>query len=211
MTVRRDNNFIWITWLPDIMTGDKSCLWGPWFRAHFQNYEKMPSDFNEAVWKLDHSRLMQQLLAEQPGEKIHVQDQNKFRYVRESGLTVSGVPDLVIQSGRDTTVYDAKTGQPRTSHQMQVMLYMYFLPQCLAEYRGMALKGCVVYKTHRVPIPADAIDEKFAGNVHYFLDVLDSDAPPLRVPSEQDCRFCDITKADCPERVDSATISEAES
>ena len=32
---------------------------------------------------------------------------------------------------------------------------------------------------------------------------LSADKPPTRVPSRPECRFCDITAKDCPDRVDS--------
>ena len=32
---------------------------------------------------------------------------------------------------------------------------------------------------------------------------LKADEPPARIPSPQECRFCDITPTDCPERFDS--------
>ena len=36
-----------------------------------------------------------------------------------------------------------------------------------------------------------------------ILRRLAAEAPPRRVPSAQECRFCDITAKDCPDRVDS--------
>ena len=34
--------------------------------------------------------------------------------------------------------------------------------------------------------------------------------PPRPVPSAQECRFCDISAADCPERVDEPTLHQGE-
>ena len=38
----------WITWLPRLLTGENSCEWAIWFKAHFQDWTKPPSDFDQA-------------------------------------------------------------------------------------------------------------------------------------------------------------------
>ena len=40
------------------------------------------------------------------------------------------------------------------------------------------------------------------------LPRLAADQPPARVPSRQECRFCDITAADYPERMDEGSEPE---
>ena len=35
-----------------------------------------------------------------------------------------------------------------------------------------------------------------------------ADKPAARVPSEHECRFCDITAEDCPERLDADTQTD---
>lgn len=211
MTVPRDNNFVWVTWLSRVMAGEKSCVWASWFRTHHQGYTRMPSDFNEAQWKMEHTRRLSDLAAElrARGEAVRVEAQNRFRYERPSGLVLAGTPDLVSSDG-NTTVYDVKTGQPRASDQVQTMIYMYCAPRCRPDYRGVQLEGCVVYKTHRVPIPASAVNDRFEENLHHYLDMLDAETPAPRVPSEDECRFCEITSADCPERVETDATTQAE-
>ena len=44
------------------------------------------------------------------------------------------------------------------------------------------------------------MDAEFERNFNYFLDILDSGTPAIKVSGE--CRFCDIGKADCPERIE---------
>lgn len=48
--------------------------------------------------------------------------------------------------------------------------------------------------------PAKAIDEAFKKQVTYFLNILEAADPPERTPGPSECRYCDITIADCPER-----------
>jgi len=100
-------------------------------------------------------------------------------------------------------VYDAKTGQQRGSDSIQVMLYMSFLPECHDRYKGETLSGCVVYNLqNRVEIQSSAVDKKFKDNVEYYTKIITGTEPPLKNPSKQDCKFCDIPKSECPERVE---------
>ena len=50
MPKRRDHPYIRTTWLPRLLTGESNCEWAIWFKAHYQGWAKLPSDFNQAVW-----------------------------------------------------------------------------------------------------------------------------------------------------------------
>lgn len=201
MTTQRERPFVWLTWLSRLMTGERTCLWASWFRAHYEGYERLPIDFNEAVWKVRHTALLTDVATqlEQEGQIVTMQEQNRFRCERASGTVVVGVPDLIAMPR--ATVYECKTGQPRVSDQVQVMLVMYLLPLCRPEYETTRFDGCVAYRTSRVLIPAIAIDAEFAGSVERMLDILESHAPARRVPSATECGFCEITAHDCPDRL----------
>ena len=82
------------------------------------------------------------------------------------------------------------------------MVYLYAVPRALERYRNTGLKGQVTYRDHTVRIPADAVDDTFAQNLGALIRRLSSNEPTRRVPSFAECRFCDISAADCPERVD---------
>ena len=206
MTRARNGAYIWVTWLSRLMAGEVRCQWSPWFRAHHTEYVKAPSDFQLATWTAEHTQLLDELVRERSalGESTYKEDQNHFRGRRRSGLTIAGKPDLIaIDRTSHATVYDAKTGKPRHSDIIQVMLYMMLLPFASPLYKGKALKGCVVYKSgDHSDIPPEAIDEAFQKNVTYFLDLLESGDPPERSPSHAECRYCDITSADCPDRIE---------
>ena len=58
MPQRRENPYIWATWLPRLLTGENSCAWAVWFKAHHQNWTRVPSDFNQAQWLLNHTALL---------------------------------------------------------------------------------------------------------------------------------------------------------
>ena len=99
-------------------------------------------------------------------------------------------------------VIDAKTGKPGPAHAIQVMVYQYAVPLALREYRGVELRGQVVCPDSQVGIPASAVDEKFILDLGRLITRLASETPARRVPSAQECRFCNITAEDCPERVE---------
>ena len=79
---------------------------------------------------------------------------------------------------------------------------MYALPRALERYRALRLTGQVAYSDHLVDIPATAVDEAFARNMGQLITRLASEMPARRVPSPGECRFCEITPADCPERAE---------
>ena len=106
-----------------------------------------------------------------------------------------------------TVVYDAKTGREAAYHIAQVQLYQYLLPRSnLTGWREMpagSLAGAVVYPEGRqIDIPAESVDDAFAARLADFMQKMTAPVPPRRVPSAPECRFCDLTKADCPERID---------
>ena len=82
------------------------------------------------------------------------------------------------------------------------MIYMYALPRTLPQYGDAPLAGEVAYPTHTVEVPTVGRDGKFARNLASLIRRLASDTPPKRIPSAHECRFCDISNAECPERVD---------
>ena len=57
-TVQRDFPYIWATWLPRLLTGERSCEWAIWFKAHHRDWAQVPSDFNQAEWMLNHTSLL---------------------------------------------------------------------------------------------------------------------------------------------------------
>ena len=204
MTRKRGGLYVWVTWLSRLMPGETCCQWAPWFKTHHTDYEKVPSDFQSAIWAAEHTKMVDELGKEHLalGKKVFREGQNSFTLRRSSGLLVAGKPDLVtIDSAGQHTVYDAKTGNQNNSHTIQVMLYMMLLPHARPSYKGKEFAGCVAYKDgQRFDIPAAAIDDDFKKQATYFLDILESPTPPMATPSFAECRFCDIAESDCSTR-----------
>lgn len=209
MTHPRTRPYLYATWISRYLVGDKSCLWACWFKGNYQGYDKIPSDFDSARWNMEHTDLLNELVAEleERGCELFIERQNSLRVESpRSGAVIGGKPDLiaVFPDGR-TVVYDVKTGQESASHIVQVQLYMYLLPRSdLARWRGTIFEGAVVYKNGRqVDVPADSIDDAFVVRVANFMHKITSDMPPRRVASLAECGFCELTSGDCPDRLDS--------
>ena len=164
LPIQRSGPYIWVTWLSKLLVGDNSCEWASWFKAHYKDYAKFPSTFDSATWQMNHTALLNKVRArlEQEEKAVYIEGQNHFTLRGSSGTVLAGKPDLIsISAQKERTIHDIKTGQPRTSDQIQVMIYMYALPRALKQYKGMAFDGMVGYKDHEVPIPSSAINETF--------------------------------------------------
>jgi predicted RecB family nuclease len=204
MTVKREGLYIWVTWLSRLMAGEAKCQWAPWFRTHYTEFVKAPSDFQLAIWQAEHTQLLDKIVKERTalGEGIYVENQNSFKVPTSSGSMIAGKPDLVtIDKDGKRRVFDAKTGNPKQSDTIQLMLYMLLLPH-VTMHAKQEFTGYLVYKTHTSEVPMSAIDSNFRGLVKHFLSILESETPPGRVSSRTECRYCEITRADCPDKIE---------
>ena len=206
--LRDDGPYIWITWLARLLAGEQNCEWASQFKAHndARSWERAPSTFDLAGWQIRHTNLLRRCAEKhrQQGYSIALEGQNAFR-LKGQTATLAGKPDLVVlrdPERRNAKVIDAKAGNPKTSDQVQVMLYMYLLPLALPVYQDFTFAGQVVYENHAVEIPLEAVDERFISALQALVRRLGATEPAVRAPSWGECRFCDITVADCPERVE---------
>ena len=203
MQQRRDHPYIWTTWLPRLLTGENSCEWAVWFKAHHQNWAKVPSDFNQAEWLLTHTSLLNEKKSqwEARSQDVYVEGQNNF-HLRGQSATLAGRPDLIVVRSNDALIIDIKAGREQPSHVVQIMIYMYALPRALQQYQHAKLAGQVVYPTRTTRVPMGSLHTQFIKDLGSLIRRLAADKPAARVPSEHECRFCDITADDCPDRID---------
>ena len=152
---------------------------------------------------LDHTELVsrERESRESLGYEVFSENQNSFR-LRGQYATLAGKPDLIAIKDRDAVVIDAKTGRPSPHHAVQVMIYQYAVPRALEEYRRMEFRGHVIYPDSNVAVPVSGVDRKFIDRLGNLIRRLADETPGRRVPSTSECRWCDITKSDCPERVE---------
>ena len=87
---------------------------------------------------------------------------------------------------------------------------MYALPLISGSpLRGRSPRGRLIYRDGKEKaIPASAIDDDFRQGLFGLIRRVVSDAPPIRVPSADECGWCDLTSTDCPERVEADTVEE---
>ena len=164
MPQRREHPYIWATWLPRLLTGENSCEWAVWFKAHHRDWTRQHSDFDQAQWLLAHTALLNERRAnwEVGGYDVDIEAQNRFE-LRGKTATLAGRPDIIAHREDDGVIVDAKTGHESPSHAVQVMIYLYAVPKALQRYRETpSCSGQVTYRDHTVRVPADAVDE----NVH---------------------------------------------
>ena len=205
MTETRSGPYIWVTWLSKLLVGDRSCEWAAWFKAHHRNYARAPSPFDAVTWQMNHTALLNDVRErlEFDGNRVLSEDQNYFNLRGNSGAVLGGKPDLVVTRDDATgTIYDIKTGQPRASDTAQVMIYMYALPY-VNRFRGVEFDGRLVYgDDSQVEIPPLAIDDAFKSRLFDLIRRISGSDPARKVPSALECSMCDLTAADCPERVE---------
>lgn len=202
MAVSRTTPYIWASWLPKLLAGESSCEWAIWFKAHYKNYAQRPKDLSD--WSTKHNTLLgitrEKLEAE--GNAVTVEGENTFRLRGKSGAVVQGKPDL-ISFGRRPVITDIKTGKRRDSHRQQVLLYMHGLPRAEdSPYPDVQFDGRLVYPDGAVEIPHADLTDDFRLGLRELLRRLISPTPAPKAASTGECRFCDLTSADCVDRVE---------
>ena len=66
----------------------------------------------------------------------------------------------------------------------------------------------MIYPDGNVQIPVSGLDQRFIDRLGALIRRLADETPARRVPSISECRFCDITAEDCPERVEDEVREE---
>ena len=204
MPQRRDFPYIWATWLPRLLTGERSCEWAVWYKARHQGWNCKPSDFNQADWLARHTALLNEHRDRwiQSGYEVRVENQNALQ-LRGHSAILAGKPDLLVLNKGRILIIDFKTGQEQPWHKFQVMTYMYALPRALPEYRDVKFSGEIVYNNRAERVPQGGLDHGFVRNPGSLIRRIAAPEPPVRVPSARECRFCDITLEGCLERIES--------
>ena len=209
--VRTSGPYIWVTWLTKLLVGENSCEWAAWFRAQHEgwSWSKIPGTFDQAAWQLAHTAKLTEsrLQWEEQGFTVFTEGQNHFT-LRGASAALGGRPDLIAWKDGAGTIIDVKTGQPRPSHSVQVMLYMYAIPRAWASSEASISTANWSTQTMRSIFPASAVDDNFVGNMSQLIRRIASETPARRVPSRMECGFCDITSADCHERAADDSLDE---
>ena len=197
---RKGLPYFWVTGIARALVGESTCLLQPWLKAHYQ-LEKQPSSVNLVTWKAEHTTMVSaraEALAKS-GYAVKVEDQNWFRLTGTTAI-LAGKPDLIGSRDGTFLVDDCKTGEPRDSDIVQVAIYLLAIP--LAWNRpGMLVSGALTYRNATVVVSTEQA-EALKANVFGLVRRLASTVPPEALPSGRECGWCEVTKADCPARID---------
>jgi predicted RecB family nuclease len=204
MALKRDFPYVWVTWVAKLMSAEDMCEWAYWFRSNHVNnsYGKVPADFDAVRWQMIHTGLVNKTRSryESEGYEVSIRNQNLVKLKGESAI-LSGIPDIVAVDGDQYVVIDVKTGQPSSTHLIQVMIYMYAVSKSRHQARTGTLMGKVVYDDHEIDIPHSAVDEEFVSRLSKVVLGFSKRDEPRRTPSKRECGFCCITENDCPDRL----------
>ena len=208
---RREHPYIWVTWMPRLLSGNHHCEWASWFKAQHdgKSWRRAHRDFEPTLWALNHKALLREerKRLEADGATVRVERQNLFR-LRGWHATLGGMPDLVSLQDGQVVIHDLKSGEPHEHHSIQVLLYMWAFPLARREYGGLPISGRVVYPDHVVEAPQSAVDQTFVARAVDLIKALAGEEPPPRTPSASECVFCEITSDDCPDRVEGEPAEE---
>lgn len=208
LTVARPEPYVWVSWITKLLAGETSCVWSAWLRAHYQMV-KAPSKLELGMWQMDHSALLRKCATEyeRQGYSVFVEGQNLFTLKGKSG-TLSGKPDVVAAKEESGWIVDTKTGSPKASDRIQVMIYMWAFPKTNPAYAGVRFAGKVIYKSGYNIVTADEVDAVFVKRVGELIREVCGTVEPHKAPSFGECQYCPITTENCPERVESSQVHE---
>ena len=101
----------------------------------------------------------------------------------------------------EAVIVDAKAAKPNPSHEIQVMLYMTWLPLVNTKLQEGKVSGEVYYgEGAGISIPATTVDNRFKEITAGLIGRVISKTPTRKAPSESECKFCPISSQYCPER-----------
>jgi len=207
MATPRDAPYIWATWITRLMAGEVHCEWAAWFKAHHM-YDKLPSAFDVTKWTAEHTALVRERAAalRADGYSVFVEGQNAFKLRGQHGITLAGKPDILALRHHAVHVIECKTGLPRQSDQIQVLIYLLVLPHVRPTWKQRTWHGSVQYRDNVVEIPGSAVDPQFRAFFRRLITQVGGTDPLPWVPSYAECRFCDISQRDCSRRIDAPPL-----
>ncbi len=196
---------IWVTHLAGLLIGDRQCETAAWMKAHFL-IEKRDRGFDSAGWKADHQSLLAATADRLTlgGWTMKRENQNFFRCTGSTAV-VSGKPDLVGRKGAAVRVWDTKTGAPKEADTAQVAIYILLLP-LVWNTPNLQIDGCVVYKDHDVSVHWETA-QPMRPTLFALIRRIAGAGRPAAIPSESECRWCDLVDADCADRFTTAATS----
>lgn len=207
MTTPRQAPYVWTTWITRLIAGEVHCEWAAWFRTH-HIYDKLPNDFDLAKWAAEHSAMVRARAAglRAAGYSVFVEEQNAFRLRGQLGVTLAGKPDIVALRDDAVQIVECKTGLSRNADQIQALVYLLILPYVRPAWKHKVWSGSVQYRDTVVNVSATAVDTPFKTLFRCTMAQVGGVTPLQRSPSYAECCLCDISRHDCPQRIDSPPL-----
>lgn len=197
--LKKGKPYIWVTWLAGLL-GGKQCIYSAWFRARYK-YDKFEEEAKDLTkWNREHTAMMKERAAELVKLGFTVTLEEDFKLEGESAIVAGKIDILAVQEG-ELFVVDGKTGQRRDSDWWQVLIYLFAVPHARKDLKG-DLTGEVHYKRNNERIdvlPSDLTPER-KDEIVKMIKMIAGAEPPLKVPTRDECKRCNIGVADCPER-----------
>lgn len=194
-TARNGVPEFWATTIAKVLAGDQSCLLAPWHRARFR-WPKKPQSPQMAQYKADHTAMLQDTVAKMRADGWGCRLEQYFN-VPGHYAAIAGKADLVAkQQDKRPLIVDVKTGDPRESDVIQVLIEMVMIPISW-NAPSMLFNGQVIYRAHTVDLtPADA--EAMKPKMFAMLKRLGTIPQPEPSPGKGVCLYCDMP--DCAAR-----------
>ena len=205
--IPRSVPYTYVTWLSRVISGESQCHYAGWFKTHF-TFAKVARDANLDAWAAAHTLMVHDAACDlkDGGYQVFLEEQNLVRVRGKGGAVLAGKPDIVAIKGDTALVVECKTGEPRTRDTLQTRLYLHLL----GEWSTHPARGCgrILGEVRYDPEQADAVHlphaaaDGMAELVRRYMRVFLSPEPPVPVPSFRECRYCDLSKHLCPDRVE---------
>ena len=199
----RPRKYVFPTWITKLLAGEAKCWYSAWYKSHFK-YQKKADDTERAAFFAEYNEkhdtiVRHRALAMKLAGWV-VKTEDPFRVAGKAG-DISGRIDIVGMKGDEALVVEVKSGRPRQSDRWQALLYMMLLP--LDWLKGFkTVRGEVEYRDGTVPVSTMTAGDK--EKIGAALRLVTGDEAPVAVPSEGDCRYCDIVR--CQYRYQASSV-----
>ncbi|MGE5660354.1 MAG: PD-(D/E)XK nuclease family protein [Actinomycetota bacterium] len=162
-------------------------------------FAKQPSTYDPS--EHDEMVIKRALQLQNEGFTVYVENQNSFKYQGQYfDICVAGRPDIIAIKDNWAVVEDIKTGKPKDSHKMQVLLYLSMLPfspETKHLFKGYIPHGRLVYRNQIVDFPKWSVNQQFRQRLQNLIAILCHSQPPNPTPSHWECRYCPVPSAYC--------------
>lgn len=191
-SVPRKKPIVAASWLSKPLVGESQCL----VEYYVQVRHKIPSNGEFISYQMQHQKFLRERkqLWEAKGYNTSIEKQNTISFTTKKTIDFIGTPDLYVKQLNH--IEELKTGKPKDSDVVQLMLYMAAAPYVYGLQEIPSGEVCYRGGSSTTVFPEE-ITQEFKDQVTELIGILVADQVPKPVPSESDCRFCKLNQC-CP-------------